>query len=72
MGMFTDAPVKNVKFEGTGLTFEITVNSPPDGLERTWLAQLVVAEDAVEGTISNAELAISAPLVGKREKKNTL
>jgi hypothetical protein len=37
MGMFTDAPVKNVKYEGQNLTFEI---------------------------------AISAPLAGKREKKN--
>jgi hypothetical protein len=69
MGMFTDAPVKSVKYEGTDLTFEITVTSPPDGLERTWLAQFSVGEDAVEGTISNDELAISAPVAGKREKR---
>ncbi len=69
-GFFTDAPVTNVKFEGDTLTFDITVSSPPDGLVRTWQSQLNVGEDAVEGTISNAELAVSALTTGKREKKN--
>ncbi len=70
MGMFTDAPLKNVKYEGQTLTFEITVSSPPDGMERTWLAELTVGQDMVEGTISNAEVGISAPITGKRTKQN--
>ena len=69
MGMFTDAPLNNVKYDGQTLTFEITVSSPPDGMERTWLAEFAVGEDKVEGTISNAEVGISAPITGKRTKQ---
>jgi hypothetical protein len=69
MGIFTDLPLKNIQLEGDILTFEVSVASPPDGIERVWTGQLKVADDTVEGTISNAEIEISASVSGKREKK---
>ena len=69
MGIFTDLPLKNIQLEGNILTFEVSVASPPDGIERVWTGQLKVADDTVEGTISNAEIEISASVRGKREKK---
>jgi len=69
LGMFTDSPLSNVRFDGTTLDFEISVSSPPDGLIKTWAVEAVVGEEAMEGTISNAELGLSATLSAKRTKK---
>ncbi len=69
MGIFTDLPLQNIKLEGDVLTFEVRVASPPDGIERVWTGQLKVKDDTVDGTISNAEIDISASVSGRREKK---
>ena len=69
MGMFTDSPLTNVRFDGTTLAFEISVSSPPDGLVKTWAVEAVVGEEVMEGTVSNAELGMSATLSATRTKK---
>jgi hypothetical protein len=69
MGIFTNLPLQNIKLDGDVLTFEVSVASPPDGIERVWTGQLKVADETVEGTISNTEIDISASVSGKREKK---
>jgi hypothetical protein len=69
LGMFTDTPLTNVRFDGTALAFEISVSSPPDGLVKTWAVEAAVGEEVMEGTISNAELGLSATLSAKRTKK---
>lgn len=67
-GMFEDAPLANVEFDGQTLSFEITVTSPPDGLEKTWEASLTVGEDKLEGSITNDQVG-SVSASATREKK---
>lgn len=68
-GMFTDAPLSAIEYDGETLVFEITVASPPDGAVKTWRTELKVGADAVEGVIANADQGLSAAVSGRREKK---
>ncbi len=67
-GMFKDAPLTGVEFDGQNFSFEITVASPPDGLEKKWQASFTVEEDKMEGTISNDQVG-SVSASATREKK---
>ncbi|HYA48704.1 MAG TPA: hypothetical protein VEG35_03310, partial [Burkholderiales bacterium] len=59
-GMFTDAPLANIEYDGENLAYDITVASPPDGAVKTWKTQLKVGADVVEGVIANADTGMSA------------
>ena len=68
-GMFTDAPLSEMAYDGETLKCTAAVPSPPDMATRPWVIELKVGADTVEGTIGNAELQISASISGKRAKK---
>jgi hypothetical protein len=68
-GMFTDAPLSNIEYDGQVLSYDIIVPSPPDGSAKTWRTELKVGEDTVEGGIANNDFGISATITGKRAKK---
>ncbi len=67
-GMFKDAPLTNIEFDGQNLGFEITVATPPDGLEKPWTASFAVGEDKMDGSFSNDQVG-SVSASATREKK---
>jgi hypothetical protein len=67
-GMFKDAPLTNIEFDGQNLSFEITVATPPDGLEKLWTASFAVGEDKMDGSFSNEQVG-SVSASATREKK---
>jgi hypothetical protein len=67
-GMFKDVLLTNVSFDGQTLAFDLTVASPPDGLEKTWNASFTVTEDKMDGSFFNDQ-AGSAPASATRQKK---
>lgn len=68
-GMFTDAPCQNLAVEGKNFTCETDIPTPPDGAVRTWMIAVEVEGETFTGSISNAELQISAFMTGKPAKK---
>lgn len=68
-GMFTDAPLSEIAYDGETLKCTASVPSPPDMATHPWGIELKVGADTAEGTIGNAELTISAAITGKRAKK---
>jgi len=68
-GMFTDADLANIDYNGSDFNGEISVPSPPDGAVKTWSIKTKVGEETLEGTIENADAGMSAALTGKRIKK---
>ncbi len=68
-GMFTDAPLSNIEYDGENLAYDISVASPPDGAVKTWKTQLKVGADAADGVIANADTGMSASITGKRVQK---
>lgn len=67
-GMFTDVPLKDVQFDRESLTFEMTVPTPPDGLERIVITEMELEGDGLVGVMNVEELGVSAPVTGKRQK----
>jgi len=55
-GLFKDAPLVNISFDGQSLSFDLTVASPPDGFERTWNASFTVTEDKMDGSFYNDQV----------------
>ncbi len=68
-GMFTDAPLSNIEFDGESLAYDINVPSPPDGGVKVWRTQLKIGADTAEGDIANADLGMTALITGKRTSK---
>ena len=68
-GMFTDAPLANIEYDGENLAYDISVASPPDGSVKTWRTQLKLGADVAEGVIANADSGMSANVSGKRVQK---
>jgi hypothetical protein len=68
-GMFTDADLNNIEYNGEDFVGEISVSSPPDGSVKTWSIKTKVGEETLEGTIENADAGMSAGIAGKRVKK---
>jgi len=67
-GLFTDAPCENVALEGRKLSFSANLLSPPDGMVKLWKVEVEVDGDAMTGSISNTDVAITASFVGKKAK----
>lgn len=68
-GMFTDAPCQNLAIDGKKFTCETNIPTPPDGAVRTWTIDVEIDGETFTGSISNAELQISALMTGKLSKK---
>ena len=59
-GFFSDVSLDNMEFDGSNLTFEMTIPTPPDGYENLVKADLDFIDDILEGTLSVESLGISA------------
>jgi hypothetical protein len=59
-GFFSDVPLENIEFDGTHLSFETNIPTPPDGYENIVKAELKLVEGKLEGTLSVEALGISA------------
>ena len=68
-GFFTDSPLSEVTFDGEFLSCLASVPSPPDGMVLSWWISLKIGDDVAEGSISNADIGLSASMSGKRTKK---
>ena len=68
-GFFTDSPLSEVAFDGELLSCLASVPSPPDGMVLSWWISLKIGEEVAEGSISNADIGLSASMTGKRTKK---
>lgn len=66
-GFFSDSPLSNIQFDGEKLSFEFTVPTPPDGLERVVKAEFKVADNEMEGYVSLEDLGLSVPANATRE-----
>lgn len=65
-GTFSGVPVEELRVEVDRLSFNLTVPSPPDGLTRTWIFELKVSGDEMEGIVYNNEVQISVPVRGRK------
>lgn len=59
-GFFSDVSLENIEFDGSQLTFEMNIPTPPDGYENLVKAEFDLIEDRLEGTLSVESLGISA------------
>lgn len=66
-GMFKDAPLTGIEFDGQTLKFEAKTPMPPDGAERPIKFDLKLAADKLEGLVSVADLGLSLPVTGVKK-----
>jgi hypothetical protein len=59
-GMFTDAVLSSIKFDGENLSFEFTGPTPPDGVQRLIQTTLALNGDVMEGSVTVPDLGIAA------------
>jgi hypothetical protein len=59
-GFFSDVPLENIEFDGTKLSFEMNIPTPPDGYENKVKSILQLIEGKFEGTLSVESLGVSA------------
>ncbi len=59
-GMFTDAVLSSINFDGENLSFEFTGPTPPDGMQRLIQTVLKLNGDAMEGSVTIPDLGIAA------------
>ena len=66
-GMFKDAPLTGIEFDGQTLKFEAKTPTRPDGAERPIKFDLKLAADKLEGLVSVADLGLSLPVTGVKK-----
>lgn len=66
-GFFSDAPLSDIQYDGHVLSFEFTVPTPPDGVERLIVAEFTVGDDEMEGFLSLPDLGVSVPTTATRD-----
>lgn len=59
-GMFTDAVLSSIIFDGENLSFEFTGPTPPDGMQRLIQTALKLNGDVMEGSVTIPDLGIAA------------
>jgi hypothetical protein len=59
-GMFTDAVLSSINFDGENLSFEFTGPTPPDGMQRLIQTVLKLNGDVMEGSVTIPDLGIAA------------
>ena len=67
-GYFSEVPLQNVGFDGTNLTFEMSIPTPPDGYENMVKTELELSGGMFSGYLSVESLGISA--AAKASKKS--
>lgn len=66
-GFFSDIPLENVEFDGTNLSFEMTIPTPPDGYENLVKAKFELVEERLEGILSVESIGVSASAVASKQ-----
>jgi hypothetical protein len=66
-GFFSDVALANVEFDGETLLFEMTIPTPPDGIENLVSAELELVEERLEGTLTVEVLGISVPAAATKK-----
>lgn len=59
-GSFIDAKMENIEFDGQKFRFEMTIPSPPDGLENLVNGEFEFNEGKLEGTLTIEEFGMTA------------
>jgi hypothetical protein len=60
-GMFTDAPMSSLDYDGQTLSFEFNSPTPPDGMTRLLQVSMAWAGDALEGSVTIPDLGMTVP-----------
>jgi len=66
-GFFSDIPLENIEFDGTNLSFEMTIPTPPDGYENLVKAELELVEERLEGMLTVESIGISAAAAATKQ-----
>jgi hypothetical protein len=66
-GLFTNAPLSNIEFDGETLKFDAKTPTPPDGAERLIKTEVKLIAGKLEGMITVVEMNLSAPLTGTKK-----
>jgi hypothetical protein len=66
-GFFSDIPLENIEFDGTNLSFEMTIPTPPEGYENLVKAELELVEERLEGMLTVESLGASASVVAVKQ-----
>jgi hypothetical protein len=66
-GLFTNAPLSNIEFDGEALKFDAKTPTPPDGAERLLKTEVKLVADKLEGMITIVEMNLSVPLTGTKK-----
>lgn len=66
-GLFTNAPLSNIEFDGQALTFDTKTPMPPDGAERLIKTEVKLVAGKLEGMLTVVEMNLSVPLTGTKK-----
>ncbi len=66
-GMFKDAPLASIEFDGTTLKFDVKIATPPDGAERLVKTEMKLANAKLEGMLTIADLGLSVAVTGVKK-----
>lgn len=66
-GFFSDIPLENIEFDGTNLSFEMTIPTPPDGYENLVKAEFELVEERLEGMLTVESIGASASAVASKQ-----
>jgi len=66
-GLFTNAALSNVEFDGETLKFDAAVPTPPDGVQRLIKTEAKIVENKLQGTLTVPEFSITVPLLGAKK-----
>jgi hypothetical protein len=66
-GMFKDAPLANIEFDGATLKFDVKVPTPPDGAERLVKTEMKLVAAKLEGMLTIADMGLSAGVTGVKK-----
>lgn len=63
-GMFNNSPLANLQYDGEGLSFEVTVPTPPDGAEKLVRSEFKLVNEKLEESMTIVDLGMTAPVTG--------
>lgn len=66
-GMFTNAPLSAVEFDGTTLKLDVKIPTPPDGAERLVKVEMKLAAGKLEGVLTLPDMGLTAGVTGVKK-----
>ena len=67
-GSFTEVKMEKIEFDGLKFSFEMTIPTPPDGMENLVKGAFEFLEEKLEGTLAIEELGMTAYATCTRKK----